>query len=62
MENNFENLSKIDNTMLNINIRGYENSDITDEKKRELYKKYLGQEFPELAEKIYASTKANFIG
>lgn len=62
MKNNFENLvGKIDNNMININIRGYEKSDITIEKKRELYKKYLGQEFPELAEEIYNSTKANFI-
>ena len=43
MKNNFENLvGKIDNNMININIRGYEKSDITVEKKRELYKKYLG--------------------
>lgn len=63
MKNNFENLvGKIDNNLINTNIRGYENSDITDEKKRELYKKYLGQEFPKkLAEEIYNSTEARFI-
>lgn len=62
MKNNFERLvGKLDNEMINIHIRGYETSDIPDEKKREIYKYYLGKEFPEFAEEIYNLTEASFI-